>query len=178
MALFTKEAEKNVRPGETPKAQFEKPATPPAPIADIGRHAAAGATPQAEGRAYLDKGSKVVGKLSFDGPARIDGQVEGEVNAKDTIMIGESAVLTAQIKASSVVVAGKVSGDIVATIRIEIRPSAKVLGNLTTPALVIHEGALFEGHCSMQVETGRESKVTVFPKEERLVVQAGGQKQA
>ncbi|MFZ0887414.1 MAG: polymer-forming cytoskeletal protein [Candidatus Binataceae bacterium] len=178
MALFGKEAEKNVRPGETLKPQLEKTAPLAAPTGEIARPAAANAPLQGEGRAYLDKGSKVAGKLSFDGPARIDGQVEGEVNAKDTIVIGESAVLTAQIKASSVIVAGKVSGDIIATQRIEIRPSAKVLGNLTSPTLVIHEGALFEGHCAMQVETSRESKVTVFPKEEQRLVQAGGHKQA
>jgi len=74
------------------------------------------------------------------------------------------------------VVAGKVSGDIIAVQRIEIRPSAKVLGNLTAPVLVVHEGAVFEGHCSMQPEATREErKVTVFPKEERLA-QAAGQK--
>ena len=83
-------------------------------------------------------------------------------------MIGESAVVTAQIKAASVVVAGKISGDIVATQRIEIRPSAKVLGNVTSPVLIIHEGALFEGHCSMQAESPRDNKVAVFPKEERI----------
>jgi cytoskeletal protein CcmA (bactofilin family) len=87
-------------------------------------------------------------------------------------------VVTAQIKAASVAVAGKVSGDIVATKRIEIRPSAKVLGNLTTPVLVVHEGAVFEGHCAMQADHSRdERKVTLFAKEER-VANSGGQKPA
>jgi cytoskeletal protein CcmA (bactofilin family) len=133
-----------------------------------------------EGRAYLDSGSKISGKLSFEGPTRIDGQVDGEIVAKDILIIGESAVVTAQIKAASITIAGKVSGDITAAQRIEIRPSAKVLGNLTAPTLVVHEGALFEGHCSMQPDAAREDrKVTVFPKEERMVqAVAGGQKQA
>ena len=83
--------------------------------------------------------------------------------------IGESAVITAHIRAASVSVAGKVSGDIVATQRIEIRPSAKVSGNITAPVLSVQEGAQFEGHCSMQPEGMREDrKVTVFPKEERV----------
>ena len=43
----------------------------------------------AEGRAYLDRGSKVSGKISFEGPARIDGEVDGEINAKDSLAIGE-----------------------------------------------------------------------------------------
>jgi cytoskeletal protein CcmA (bactofilin family) len=132
-----------------------------------------------EARAFLDQGSKVTGKLSFESPARVDGQVDGEIIAKDGLIIGESAVVTAQIKAASIIVAGKVSGDLTATQRIEIRPSAKVLGNLTAPVLVVHEGAVFEGHCAMQPEGAREDrKVTVFPKEERMVAQAGGQKQA
>ncbi|MGH7907555.1 MAG: polymer-forming cytoskeletal protein, partial [Candidatus Binataceae bacterium] len=128
------------------------------------------------GRAYLDRGSRVSGKLFFESAARIDGQVDGEVGAKDTLVIGESAVVTAQINASSVIVAGKVSGDISASARIEIRPSAKVIGNLASPVLIIHEGALFEGHCAMQSEARDDRKVTVFPKEERLA-QAGGHKQ-
>jgi cytoskeletal protein CcmA (bactofilin family) len=77
--------------------------------------------------------------------------------------------VTAQIKANAIIVAGKISGDITATQRLEIRPSAKVIGNITAPILVVHEGAMFEGHCSMQPEAAREDrKVAVFPKDERL----------
>ncbi|MGZ3512212.1 MAG: bactofilin family protein [Candidatus Binataceae bacterium] len=182
MALFNKEQEKNLRTDASVRPQPTQavPVPPPAPTLEnrgaMPRPTAAAPT---EGRAYLDQGSKVSGKLSFDGPARIDGQVDGEITAKDGLMIGESAVVTAQIKAASVIVAGKVSGDITASQRIEIRPSAKVVGNLTAPILVVHEGAVFEGHCAMQPEVAREDrKLTVYPKEERMVAQAGGQKQA
>jgi hypothetical protein len=48
---------------------------------------------------------------------------------------------------------------------------------LTAPILVVHEGALFEGHCSMQAEGSQNAKVTVFAKDERVAV-AGVQKQA
>ncbi len=184
MALFTKEPDKNVRPDPSAKPQSSTvqpmplTQTPPAPEPKL----APSRQPllaSGESRAYLDQGCKVSGKLSFEGPARIDGQIDGEIHSKDSLMIGESAVVTAQIKATSIVVAGKVSGDISASQRIEIRPSAKVLGNLSSPVLVVHEGAVFEGHCAMQPEGAREDrKVTVFPKDERLMVQAGGQKQA
>ena len=188
MALFNKEPEKNpkIQPATTPQASSISPAPAPSnsfsPAATAAR--ANGPAP-AEGRAYLDRGSKISGKISFEGPARIDGEVDGEIVAKDSITIGESAVVTAHIRAASVTVAGKVSGDITASQRIDIRPSAKVSGNITAPVLSVQEGALFEGHCSMQPEGVREDrKVTVFPKEERVaqaerVVQAaGGQKQA
>lgn len=187
MALFNKEPDKNARVEPTLKPQLQPAAQPavtapipPAPAAE--RPVAPQARPatpfNTETRAYLDGGTRISGKLSFDGPTRIDGQVDGEIVAKESLTIGESAVVTAQIKAAAIVVAGKVSGDITAAQRIEIRPSARVLGNLTSPVLVVHEGAIFEGHCSMQPEATRDDrKVTVFPKEERLA-QAGGHKQA
>jgi cytoskeletal protein CcmA (bactofilin family) len=194
MALFNKEAERNVKVDATPRlapqpqaqpmavsaapvvinpAPAEKPVAPVRPVPTPIE-----ARSSSDGRAYLDGGSKISGKLLFEGPTRIDGQVDGEIVAKESLIIGESAVVTAQIKASSIIVAGKVSGDITATQRLEIRPSARVIGNLTSPILIVHEGATFEGHCAMQPEASREErKVAVFPKEERLA-QAAGQKQA
>jgi len=184
MALFNKEQDRNVRADSAPKIQPQPQPqvapTPPAPVVTaIPAAPVRPAMPAANAPgAYLDNGSKISGKLSFDGPTKIDGQVDGEIIAKDSLTIGESAVVTAQIKAASIVVAGKVSGDITATSRIEIRPSAKVVGNLTAPVLVVHEGATFEGHCSMSPEGAREDrKVTMFPKEERAA-QVAGQKQA
>jgi cytoskeletal protein CcmA (bactofilin family) len=119
-----------------------------------------------EAGSYLSEGSKASGKLNFDGPAWVDGQIDGEIIAKDSIMIGESAVVTGPIKAASVIVAGTVSGDITASERIELRFSAKVLGNLTSNVLIVHDGAVFEGHCAMQSEGARaERKVMVLPKE-------------
>jgi cytoskeletal protein CcmA (bactofilin family) len=186
MALFNKEQDRNVRP-EPPKIQpqAQPPApTPPAPApvaaAPVAPVPAAAVRPIAPATAppgaFLDSGTKISGKLSFEGPTKIEGQVDGEISAKDSLTIGANAVVTAQLKAASIVIAGKVSGDIIATSRIEIRPSAKVVGNLTAPILVVHEGATFEGHCSMSPEGNRdERKVTMFPKEER-VAQAAGQK--
>ena len=75
-------------------------------------------------------------------------------------------MVTGPIKAASVIVAGKVRGDITASQRIELRFSAKVLGNLSSNVLIVHDGAAFEGHCAMQSEGARAvRKVMVFPKE-------------
>jgi cytoskeletal protein CcmA (bactofilin family) len=119
--------------------------------------------------AYLDSRTKINGKLSFEGPAQIDGQVEGEIVAGEHLVIGEGAHVTAKIKASSVVVAGMVSGEIVATERIEICASAKISGNLTAPRMVMHEGAMFEGHCAMKPEElGEERKPLVRRRQEQV----------
>jgi cytoskeletal protein CcmA (bactofilin family) len=182
MALFNREPEKNVKadpakgptsippkpvsmaPITTAPIQPEKMAAPSAPnAASIRPLAVAG-----DSAAYLDRTSKITGKLTFEASTRLEGTIDGEIVAKDHLVIGESAVITAQIKAASIVVAGKVNGDITATQRIEIRPAGRVIGNLTAPVLVVHEGALFEGHCSMQADAAQnERKVTVFPKEDR-----------
>jgi cytoskeletal protein CcmA (bactofilin family) len=90
---------------------------------------------------YLDRGSQVSGKLNFEGPAQIDGRIDGEIVAKDSILIGESAAVTARIRAASIIVAGEVKGEISASQCIELRPPAKVLGKLTAPKLIVHEGA-------------------------------------
>jgi cytoskeletal protein CcmA (bactofilin family) len=107
---------------------------------------------------YLDHGTKISGKLRFEGPARIDGTIDGEIDGKE-ITIGESAEVTAQIRADSIVVCGKVKGEIIATNRIEIHPTAKIIGNVTAPKLIVHEGAIFEGQCSMGHESDRDRKV-------------------
>jgi cytoskeletal protein CcmA (bactofilin family) len=189
MALFnSKEPEKNLKPqpASTPQIQPVQSSNATSATAAAVDSKPANSTnggvrttlsAHDAGGAYLDAGSRISGKLSFETAARIDGQVEGEIFAKDSLTIGESAVVSAQVKAASVIVAGKVSGDIVAAHRIEIRPSAKVMGNITAPSLVINEGALFEGHCAMQPEAHDDRKITVFPKEERLA-QAVGQKPA
>jgi cytoskeletal protein CcmA (bactofilin family) len=190
MALFSKEPENNPKPAVRPTMPSASPLTPPAqpPTSESVAPRPVLATPSpmpqgADARAYLDKGSKISGKLFFDGPVRIDGQVDGEISANDAVLVGEGAIVTAQLRAASVVIAGKISGDILAGKRIEIRPTAKVFGNLTTPVLVVHDGALFEGHCTMHPEVKAEvkddRKVTpIVAKEERVVAQAaaGGNK--
>src|SRR5262245_65973456 len=62
--------------------------------------------------AFLGKGSRVVGKLTFEGPVRIEGHVEGEITAQDALTIGESAVVNAQIIGNAVVLKGSVAGDV------------------------------------------------------------------
>jgi cytoskeletal protein CcmA (bactofilin family) len=118
--------------------------------------------------AFLGKGTRISGKVSFEGTARIEGQVEGEIVANDTLLIGESALLNAQITGATVVIHGKVTGDINASKKLEIRAPGRLYGNVTTPSLVIEEGVVFEGHCSMGAAESRgDRKVTLLAKEDR-----------
>lgn len=106
----------------------------------------------------LGKGSHIAGKLSFEGTVRIDGHVEGEIAAQESVVIGETAVVKAQVAADSVVITGRVTGDITARRRVEIRAPGKLYGNITTPSLVIHDGVVFEGRCSMGATDAEKSE--------------------
>jgi cytoskeletal protein CcmA (bactofilin family) len=120
---------------------------------------------------YLGKGSRVVGSLSFEGPARIEGAVEGEITAQDLVTIGETAVVNAKILGNTVVIQGRVTGDVTARKRLEIRAPGHLVGNITTPNLVIHDGVVFEGQCTMSGDartTDKDRKVAlVFPHGDR-----------
>lgn len=123
-------------------------------------------------QAHLGQGSRVEGKLTFEGSVRIDGQVEGEISAQEMVVLGETADVSAQIVANVIVVQGRVTGDLNARKRVELKAPASVAGNISTPSLVIHEGVVFEGHCSMGgAAAGRtersDKRVALFPAEER-----------
>ena len=109
--------------------------------------------------AFLGKGAKLVGKISLDGPARIEGHIEGEIEAKDALTIGEDAVVKAKITGTTVIVHGQVIGDIHAKTRLELRNPGRVQGNIVTATLVIQEGTSFEGHCSMNEDARAKLKV-------------------
>lgn len=112
--------------------------------------------------AFLGKGSHVTGKVVFEGSARIEGQVEGEITAQDGLVIGEGAVVKARITGSTIVVQGQVTGDITARTSLELCAPSKVLGNINTPSLVIREGAVFEGQCAMGGPDARRVKKPDF----------------
>ena len=149
MALFGKERERGERPA-TAAADATGSSFPPAPREvemterEVPRAAEASTT-----SAFLGKGSRVTGKLVFEGTVRLEGQVEGEITAQDTLVVGETAVINAQINGTSIVVHGTIKGDVTARKRLEIHAPGKVYGNISVPSLVIHEGVVFEGQCTM-----------------------------
>lgn len=99
--------------------------------------------------AFLGKGSKVVGALTFTGPVELDGYVEGEVQAQDRLTVGESAVINARITGGEILVKGTVNGDITASKRLSLKRPARVIGNINCTNLSIEEGVIFEGKASM-----------------------------
>ena len=99
--------------------------------------------------AFIDQGSEFEGKLTFKDTVRIDGRFHGEISSENTLIVGESGVIDANIRSNTVVVSGTVAGDIIAGRQVVLHKSAKVKGNMTAPSLVIEEGAIFNGQLSM-----------------------------
>jgi cytoskeletal protein CcmA (bactofilin family) len=96
------------------------------------------------------------GKLSFEGVVRVEGKLTGEICSKGTLIIGEKAVVRAEIRAGVVLVYGETHGKMVAGERIEAYAPARILGDIQTPILVFGEGVIFQG--SSQMGEGKEKK--------------------
>lgn len=119
-------------------------------VSPVGsREEAAVESPSEELVAYLYKGSRVSGQLTFHGPAKIDGSVEGEILCHGILTIGEKAEVRAKISGGVVVIRGMVEGDVVAKERVELETPARLFGNIDAPRLIITEGVVFDGYCSM-----------------------------
>lgn len=99
--------------------------------------------------AHLHSGSKVTGQLTFNGAAQIDGSVEGEILCHGILTIGERAEVRAKISGEVVIIRGRVEGDVAAKERVELESPARLSGNIEAPRLVMTEGVVFDGYCSM-----------------------------
>ena len=96
----------------------------------------------------IGKGTKISGKLNFRGPAKIEGEAEGEITGEDVI-IANGAVVSARISAACVTIAGVFSGEVTARERVELLATARAQCTISTPSLVLNEGASFDGDCRM-----------------------------
>ena len=94
--------------------------------------------------------STLSGEINFKGMMRVDGQLSGRVKSPDgTLIVSSGGRVEAQVEVAVAKINGTVEGDITATQRVELGRTARVSGNLQTPALVVEEGAIFEGGCRM-----------------------------
>ena len=118
---------------------------------------------ETEIKAYMGEDTVFNGSLTFDGTVRIDGKFEGQVITEDTLIIGETGHLMAEISAGTVICMGRVEGTVMASKKVEIHSTSKVVGNVKSPALYIELGGVLDGTCDM---TGKESKIIPLVKTE------------
>ncbi|HYN83972.1 MAG TPA: polymer-forming cytoskeletal protein [Pyrinomonadaceae bacterium] len=99
---------------------------------------------------FVGNGTTLTGEANFKGMLRVDGHLSGRVSSSDgTLIVSNNGQVDANVEVAVAQIYGTVNGDIIASKRIEMGRVAKVNGNIQTPALVIEQGAIFEGSCRM-----------------------------
>jgi cytoskeletal protein CcmA (bactofilin family) len=100
-------------------------------------------------KAFLGQGAEFIGKLIFNGSVRIDGSFQGEIFGEGSLVVGEGAMIRANIAVKSVYISGDVQGDIDVKEKINIHSKGKFSGNVRTPVFIMEEGAVFDGRSHM-----------------------------
>ena len=105
-----------------------------------------------EGRlsGFVGHGTTLTGETEFHAMLRVDGHLIGTVTSETgTLIIGTNGQVDANIMVAAAMINGAVNGDIVATEKLHLGRTARVLGNIHAPRLIVEEGAILEGSCSM-----------------------------
>jgi cytoskeletal protein CcmA (bactofilin family) len=93
----------------------------------------------------LNSDVEIKGNIKFSGELSLDGKLDGEIHTDGTLNLGDGAVINGNINAQSVVVRGKVHGNINAKEKIEIKSKAELFGDIRASKLVIEEGVTYVG---------------------------------
>ncbi|MFZ0611000.1 MAG: polymer-forming cytoskeletal protein [Desulfobacterales bacterium] len=104
------------------------------------------------------------GVLTFQGTIRLDGTIKGKITSGDgTLIVGEQAVVDAEIAVGSAIVMGRLTGTITASDRIEVYPPGRITGDIQAPVITIEEGGLFNGRCTMTPHPETVQKPRLLP---------------
>ena len=106
----------------------------------------------------LGMGTTIEGTLVFQDTIRLDGKVVGKVlSEKGTLIVGERAIIDADIQVGTAIINGTVNGHIQAAERIDVHAPAKITGDIQAPVVSIETGVAFNGKCTMAKPTGQPS---------------------
>ncbi|MDR4493953.1 MAG: polymer-forming cytoskeletal protein [Nitrospirales bacterium] len=99
--------------------------------------------------AFFGKGVKCTGEIWYEGNVQIDGQLEGTVHTKGTLVIGSQAQVKATIEAGTVVCKGTIYGNVIAREKVNLLNPGFIDGTITTPRFSVETGGMFKGKISM-----------------------------
>jgi cytoskeletal protein CcmA (bactofilin family) len=103
----------------------------------------------------LGESTLINGKLVFSGTMRVDGNLRGEITAKqekgihNTLIVGEKARINGDIHVDTVINSGWINGNVSASARIAIHHPGQLIGDVQTGELTVEEGVIFNGKCNM-----------------------------
>lgn len=99
--------------------------------------------------AFFGVGVECIGEIWYEGNVQIDGRLEGTIHTKGTLVIGDRAVVKANIEAGTVICKGKIQGDVVAQESIKLLSPGLIDGTMSAPRLSVENGGVFNGRVSM-----------------------------
>ncbi|MCH7756173.1 polymer-forming cytoskeletal protein [candidate division KSB1 bacterium] len=106
----------------------------------------------------IGKGSSIDGTLKVDSTLRVDGRIKGNVTTSDSLVIGKDGAINGDVVVRNAIIGGKLKGKLTASGKVVLEAKSEFKGELKTTKLVIDEGAVFEGNCSMSAEPAEEKK--------------------
>ena len=109
--------------------------------------------------AFLGKETLFRGYLQFEGTVRIDGILEGEIHSKNTLIVGDGAVITGTVNVGRIVCGGTINGKVTAQEAIQFVKPSNIKGEIKTPVLQIEEGVIFNGTCEMTTGVSKENSI-------------------
>jgi len=107
----------------------------------------------------IGEGTKLRGDFDLNGLLRIDGEFYGKVRTNGKVLVGKNGVAECEIIAGTIVIGGKVKGDIIATEKVTLLSTGELIGNIKTPRLVVEEGVIFDGTCEIIEDRGKLDRI-------------------
>ncbi len=106
----------------------------------------------------IGKGSSIDGTMKVNSTLRVDGRVKGNVTTTDSLVLGKDGVINGEVVVRNAIIGGKLKGKLTASGKVVLETKSVFNGELKTTKLVIDEGAIFEGNCSMSAEPAEEKR--------------------
>ena len=116
---------------------------------------------KSEETTIISLGVKIEGKVKSNGNIRVEGQIEGDIESRGSIVIGGNGEVNGQVNADSISIAGNVTGTVNAKSKVTLEEKGNLQGDIFTKSLVVKEGARFDGKCKMGDSSSSESKSPV-----------------
>jgi len=110
----------------------------------------------------LAKGVVLTGEIRVEGTVRIDGRLDGEIQTKGQVIIGEDGLVQGTIMAGTVISSGRIKAKVTAIEQVQLLKTATLIGEVHTPVLIVEEGAKMQGVTDMGV-TAWPEELTKLP---------------
>ena len=128
-----------------------------------GDYATSGEFANTEPFSLVDRNSSFDGAYTSERDLRIEGNAKGTIDCKGTLYIAEGATVDATIDAEHITIAGELTGEIRCRARLQVMPSGRLRGKVSTQSLVINEGAIYEGQVDMPSSDSGRSNLGAAP---------------